>query len=32
MYCGYSEWGTFTPSGYDVKLIDKHTVYVRGGI
>ena len=30
-------WGTgggerpFTPSVYEVKLIDKHTVYVRGG-
>jgi hypothetical protein len=39
-FLGYMNcsWGTgggerpFTPSAYEVKLIDKHTVYVRGGM
>jgi hypothetical protein len=29
---GAHGYASFTPSAYEVKLIDKHTVYVRGGI
>jgi hypothetical protein len=36
MYCSWGSgahgYASFTPSGYEVKLIDEHTVYVRGGI
>ena len=28
MYCSWTEWGSFTPSRYVVRLVDEHTVHV----
>jgi hypothetical protein len=32
MYCSWTEFSSFTPSIYDVKLVDEHTVHVFQGV